>query len=105
MSEPDPDLEIRRPKLRGDGIRRLGTVRWWKSEKGYGRITADDGEVLFVHFSGIATEGYASLMEGDRVSFVTDTLVADHNRSVADDVRNEPSLTRSSSEASGHRPN
>lgn len=27
----------------------MGTVRWFKDEKGYGRITADDGEVLFVH--------------------------------------------------------
>jgi hypothetical protein len=36
------DLGIRRPDLRH--VRRLGTVRWWKEDKGYGRITADDGE-------------------------------------------------------------
>jgi hypothetical protein len=34
----DPNLDIRRPDLLG--VRRTGTVRWWKSEKGYGRITA-----------------------------------------------------------------
>jgi 'Cold-shock' DNA-binding domain len=41
-------LDINRPELRG--VRRSGTVRWYKDDKGYGRITADDGEVLFVHF-------------------------------------------------------
>jgi ribosome-associated protein len=45
------DLDIRRSELRG--VRRLGVVRWYKDDKGYGRITADDGEVLFVHFSDI----------------------------------------------------
>ncbi len=40
------DLNNRQPKLRG--VRRLGVVRWYKDDKGYGRITADDGEVLVV---------------------------------------------------------
>ncbi len=39
------DLDIRRPELRG--VQRLGTVRWFKDEKGYGRLPADDGEVLW----------------------------------------------------------
>jgi cold shock CspA family protein len=51
----DADLDIRRPDLLG--VRRLGTVRWFKEEKGYGRITADDGEVLFVHFGAIIMGG------------------------------------------------
>jgi hypothetical protein len=51
-------VDIRRPELRG--VRRSGTVRWFKDEKGYGRVTADDGEVLFVHFSGIVADGYAA---------------------------------------------
>jgi hypothetical protein len=38
------DLDVRRPDLLG--VRRTGTVRWWKDEKGYGRITADDGDLL-----------------------------------------------------------
>jgi CspA family cold shock protein len=61
-------LNIRRPKLQG--VRRFGTVRRFKEEKGYGRITADDGEVPFVHFSAIELDGYRALIAGQRVSFV-----------------------------------
>ena len=62
------DLEVRRPDLLG--VQRTGTVRWFKEEKGYGRITADDGEVLFVHFSDIVADGYRSLVPEQRVGFV-----------------------------------
>lgn len=68
MRQASEDLDIRRPELRG--IRRRGVVRWYHEDKGYGRITADDGEVLFVHFSDIEADGYRSLEEGQRVSFV-----------------------------------
>jgi cold shock protein len=81
-------LDVRRPDLRG--ARRVGTVRWFKDDKGYGRITADDGEVLFVHYSGIVGEGFRSLAEGQRVSFVWNGGEADHGRHVAEDVRIEP---------------
>ena len=60
-----------------------------KDEKGYGRITADDGEVLFVHFSGIVGEGFRSLDEGDRVSFTWNGVIVDHGRHVAEYVRRE----------------
>jgi CspA family cold shock protein len=66
-----------------------GTVRWFKDEKGYGRITADDGEVLFVLFNGIVGEGFRSLEQGQRVSFVWDGSETDHRRHVAVDVRPE----------------
>jgi ribosome-associated protein YbcJ (S4-like RNA binding protein)/cold shock CspA family protein len=79
------DLDIRRPDLQG--VRRTGTVRWYSDEKGYGRIAADDREVLFVHFSGIVREGYRSLEAGQRVSFVWDGGVQDHGRHVATDVQ------------------
>ena len=47
-----------------------GTVKWFNAEKGYGFITnADNGEDVFVHFSGIAGEGYKSLEEGQNVTF------------------------------------
>jgi len=47
-----------------------GTVKWFNQDKGYGFITPDDeNEDLFVHFTGIAGEGFRSLEEGDRVSF------------------------------------
>ena len=83
------DLDIRRTDLKG--VRRFGTVRWFKDDKGYGRITADDGEVLFVHFSGIVGEGFLSLSEGERVSFVWNGYQADHGRHAAEDVRRESS--------------
>jgi len=46
-----------------------GTVKWFKNEKGYGFITADDGTDVFVHHSDIEGEGFKSLDEGDTVEF------------------------------------
>ena len=46
-----------------------GTVKWFNSEKGFGFITGEDGADVFVHFSGIAGEGYKSLEEGQNVTF------------------------------------
>ncbi len=47
-----------------------GTVKWFNDEKGYGFITPEDGSKdLFVHFSGIAGEGFRSLTEGAKVEF------------------------------------
>jgi len=48
----------------------VGTVKWFNAEKGYGFITPEDGSKdLFVHFSGIAGEGYKSLTEGQKVEY------------------------------------
>jgi ribosome-associated protein YbcJ (S4-like RNA binding protein)/cold shock CspA family protein len=79
------NLDIRQPDLRG--VRRAGVVRWYRDDKGCGRITADDGEVLFVHFSDIVGEGYRSLEAGQRVSFVWDGGTQDHGRHHATDVQ------------------
>ncbi|GIG59048.1 cold-shock protein [Longispora fulva] len=47
-----------------------GTVKWFNAEKGFGFITPDDGgQDLFVHFSAIASQGYRSLDENQRVEF------------------------------------
>jgi CspA family cold shock protein len=48
----------------------IGTVKWFNNAKGYGFILSDEkDEDIFVHYSGIAGEGYRTLQEGQRVSF------------------------------------
>jgi CspA family cold shock protein len=48
-----------------------GTVKWFNAEKGYGFITPDGGgEDLFAHFSAIEIDGFKTLNEGQRVTFV-----------------------------------
>jgi CspA family cold shock protein len=46
-----------------------GTVKWFNNDKGYGFISRDDGEDVFVHFRAIAGTGYRSLEEGQQVEF------------------------------------
>ena len=46
-----------------------GTVKFFNSEKGYGFISREQGDDVFVHFSNIQGDGYKSLDEGQRVEF------------------------------------
>jgi CspA family cold shock protein len=46
-----------------------GTVKWFNGAKGYGFISRNSGEDVFVHFRAIVGEGYKSLNEGDSVEF------------------------------------
>ncbi len=46
-----------------------GTVKWFNAAKGYGFISREDGDDLFVHFREIQSEGYRTLDEGDHVTF------------------------------------
>jgi CspA family cold shock protein len=46
-----------------------GKVKWFNAKKGYGFITKEDGEDVFVHYSGIVSDGFKTLDEGDEVEF------------------------------------
>jgi cold shock protein len=46
-----------------------GTVKFFNAEKGYGFISREQGDDVFVHFSAIQGDGYKTLNEGDRVEF------------------------------------
>ena len=49
--------------------RETGTVKWFRDRIGYGFIVSDQGQDIFVHYSGIRGTGYRSLEEGQRVEF------------------------------------
>lgn len=46
-----------------------GTVKWFNATKGYGFISTEDGEDVFVHYSAIETDGFKTLDEGQQVEF------------------------------------
>jgi CspA family cold shock protein len=62
----------RRGMDKGLGLMATGTVKWFNADKGFGFIAPDDGTAdVFVHFSAIASSGYRSLDENQKVEFET----------------------------------
>jgi hypothetical protein len=55
MEELYREIAAERQAQQGRAV--TGTVRWWKDEKGSGRITGDDGYIYFCHFSALQVEG------------------------------------------------
>jgi len=62
-----------------------GTVKWFNPDKGYGFISREGGDDLFVHFSEIQSEGFKTLDEGQRVSF--DEATGNNGKQQATNVR------------------
>jgi len=48
---------------------KTGKVKWFDSAKGFGFISGDDGKDVFVHFTAIASNGFKTLEEGQKVSY------------------------------------
>ena len=48
---------------------KTGTVKWFNAEKGYGFISDENGDDIFVHFSALNMSGFKVLEEGDKVEF------------------------------------
>lgn len=57
-------------KARVKGPRERGTVKWFNATKGFGFITREQGEDVFVHYRSIRGEGHRTLREGQKVEFV-----------------------------------
>jgi CspA family cold shock protein len=53
----------------GNKMKEQGTVKWFNNEKGYGFISRNSGEDVFVHHTAIQASGFKSLNEGDSVEF------------------------------------
>jgi len=64
--------------------RETGTVKWFNDAKGFGFISRENGEDVFVHFRAIQSDGFKSLKEGQRVTF---TVVQGQKRLQADAVQ------------------
>lgn len=48
---------------------KTGTVKWFNAKKGFGFISDEEGNDVFVHFSALLMDGFKVLEEGDKVSF------------------------------------
>jgi cold shock protein len=53
----------------GEDLMEEGTVKWFNNAKGYGFISRNSNEDVFVHYKSINGDGYRTLIEGDKVEF------------------------------------
>jgi CspA family cold shock protein len=69
----DPKVGTFPPPSRRTKIMATGTVKWFNAEKGFGFISPDDSsQDVFAHYSAIASSGFRSLEENQKVSFETE---------------------------------
>ena len=68
-SRPKFQLYLRHMVFLRVYVMETGTVKWFNSQKGFGFITRDSGDDVFVHFKAIQGDGYKTLDEGDKVQF------------------------------------
>jgi cold shock protein len=66
-----PPTPFQRKSIKGNNFNMAeqGTVKWFNDAKGYGFISRQSGEDVFVHFSAIQAGGFRSLQEGQTVEF------------------------------------
>ena len=69
-NKPKKKRKAREPvNLINDGEKEIGHVKWFSTNKGFGFITRDNGEDIFVHFRSIIGRGHRSLREGQQVEY------------------------------------
>ena len=69
LARPEPLNPRPRRSFLGGQDREQGTVKWFNSTKGFGFITRDSGDDVFVHFRAIRGEGHRVLRDAQRVEF------------------------------------
>lgn len=73
LRSASPQLRPARVAFASSVIRETGQVKWFNASKGFGFITRDNGEDIFVHFRSIRGEGHRVLKDGQRVEFSVST--------------------------------
>ena len=70
FAETQLKIIVRKGNLKsGKQMKEQGTVKWFSNDKGYGFISRESGDDVFVHHTAITGEGHKSLNEGDKIEF------------------------------------